>query len=96
MTSISKFIEQEIVVSSSQVINYSEKTLGLANSVARKRIQRLPIDIYKIKGICRDGQSILYHKSHWGTPEYFDALVDVLRREASQHFLLSQVFFRNY
>lgn len=88
MTSISKFIEQEIVVSSSQVINYCEKTLGLANSVARKRIQRLPIDIYKIKGICRDGQSILYHKSHWGTPEYFDALVDVLRREASQHFFV--------
>lgn len=88
MTSIEKYIDNKIVTSSSQVIEYCEETLHLTNSAARKRIQRLPIDIYKIKGICRDGQSILYHKNHWGTSEYFDTLVDVLKREASQHYFV--------
>lgn len=86
MTSIAKYIEQEIVVSSGDALLYGETSLGITNEAARKRLQRLPKDIYKIKGICRDGQSILYHKDSWGSPEFFDKLIEVLKNNAKQHY----------
>ena len=86
MTSIAKYIEQEIVVSSGDALLYGETVLGITNEAARKRLQRLPKDIYKIKGICRDGQSILYHKDSWGSPEFFDKLIEVLKNNAKQHY----------
>lgn len=86
MTSIQKYIEKEIVVSSGDVLNYAEKTLGISNETARKRLQRLPPYIYKIKSICRDKQSILYHKDNWTAPGFRDKLAVVLKNNAQQHY----------
>lgn len=88
MTNIAKYIEQEIVVSSGDVIRYAEKTLGITNEVTRKRLQRLPSYIYKIKGICRDGQSILYHKNNWINPDFLDKLTNIIKNNAYQHYVV--------
>lgn len=86
MISIEKYIESEIVVSSGDAIRYGETSLGITNEAARKRLQNLPKDIYKIKGICRAKQSILYCKDSWGSTEFFDKLIEVLKKDAQQHY----------
>lgn len=86
MTSVVKYIEQEIVVSSGDVIRYAEKELGITNEAARKKIQRLPACIYRIKGICRDRQSILYHEKNRTDSDFLDRLTEVIRNDAQQHY----------
>ena len=86
MTSIVEYIEQELVVSSGDAIRYAEKELGITNEAARKKIQRLPAYIYRIKGICRDGQSILYHKNNWTNIDFLDKLTEVIKNDAQQHY----------
>jgi len=86
VTNIVEYINREIVVSSGDVLNYCEKTLGITNEAARKRLQRLPSYIFKIKGICRDKQSILYHKDKWIDIDFLDKLVEILKNNARQHY----------
>ncbi len=86
MTSIAEYINKEIVVSSGDVLNYCEKALGITNEAARKRLQRLPSYIFKIKGICRDKQSILYNKDKWIGPDFLNKLVEILKNNARQHY----------
>ena len=86
MTGIVEYIEQELVVSSGDAIRYAEKELGITNEAARKKIQRLPAYIYRIKGICRDGQSILYHKNNWTNIDFLDKLTEVIKNDARQHY----------
>lgn len=88
MTDIEQYINNKVVVSSGMVVEYCVQTLGITEINARKRIQRLPESIYKIKGICKDNQSILYHKDKWGDEEFYDGLIDVLRVNANQHYLI--------
>lgn len=86
MTNIAKYIEQEVVITSGDAIKYAEETLGVTNEVARKRVQRLPAYIYRIKGICRNGQSILYHEDNWINPDFLDRLTDIIKNDAHQHY----------
>lgn len=86
MTSIEKYIEDKVVISSGEVLEYIEKTFGVSNDAARKRLQRLHSYIYKIKGICCDGQSILYHEKNWTNPNFLDKLPIILKDNAQQHY----------
>lgn len=86
MTNIVKFIEDEVVIASGDAVKYCIETLGVTNEAARKRLQRLPSCIYKIKGICRDGQSILYHEKNWSHPDFLDRLLDVIKNNSFQHY----------
>jgi hypothetical protein len=88
VTNIVEYIENEIVVSSGDAIKYCVETLGITNEAARKRLQRLPAYIYKVKGICRDGQSILYHEKNWNNPDFLDKLCDVIKNNSHQHYAL--------
>ena len=88
MTNIEQYINNKIVVSSGMVVEYCVQALGITEINARKRIQRLPDNICKIRGICKDNQSILYHKDNWGNEEFYDALVNVLSENANQHYLM--------
>jgi len=88
VTDIEQFIDSKVVVSSGSVVEYCVNTLRLTDTAARKRIERLPENIHKIKGICRDHQSILHYENKWGKEEYFEALVNVLQDNARQHYLI--------
>ena len=88
MTDLEKYINNEIVVTSSMVVRYCVETLCITETNARKRIQRLPETIYKIKGICKDKQSILYHKDNWGDEDFYDNLIGLLQEHAFQHYLI--------
>lgn len=86
MTELIKYIDNKIVVVSGDAIQFCEKSLGISNEAARKRIQRLPSNIFKIKGICRERQSILYHEKNWTNPDFLDRLVEIIRNHALQHY----------
>lgn len=88
MTELEQYIYDEIVTSSSSVIEYCVQNLKITEINARKRIQRLPENIFKIKGICKNNQSILYHIDKWGTEEFYTGLVEVLKENAYQHYLI--------
>ena len=88
MTELIKYIENEIIVTSGDAIKFCVKSLGISNEAARKRIQRLPSNIRKIKGICRERQSILYHEKNWMNPDFSDQLVEIIRNHATQHYAI--------
>lgn len=88
MTNLIQYIKEEIVVPSGEAIGFCMKSQNCTEDAARKRIQRLPDDIYKIKGICRDGQSILYARENWGNELFYDKLLDVLKENATQYYLI--------
>ncbi|MDD3254328.1 MAG: hypothetical protein PHH33_00575 [Parabacteroides sp.] len=88
MTDIEQYINNKVVTSSGMVVEYCVQTYGITEINARKRIQRLPESIYKIKGICKDNQSILYHKDKWGDEEFYNGLVEILHENANQHYLI--------
>ncbi len=86
MTDLEKFINNEVVVTSGMVVDYCVKTLGITEVNARKRIQRLPKSIYKVKGICKDQQSILFHVNNQNSEFFYDKLLEVLKTNANQHY----------
>lgn len=96
MTEIEKYISNKVVVTSGMVIKYCVDTLCITEANARKRVQRLPESIYKIKGICKDKQSILYHKDNWGNEEFYEILVDILQSNAFQHYAVINGLVLNY
>lgn len=88
MTNIEKIIDDKVVTSSSEVIRTCVEELGISEENARKRLERISTGIVKIKGICRNGQSILYKKGIRQDLVFYEALLDTLKESASQHYLL--------
>lgn len=88
MTQIEKYVIDQIVTSSSDVVDFCVNTLGITESNARKRIERLPSSIFKIRGICADNQSIIYHCDNWAKDDYFERLVEILSNHAKQHYAI--------
>jgi hypothetical protein len=87
VTEIEKYIKREIVTSSSDVVKYCHDELGIINdSNIRQRINRLPNNIYKIKGICSNNQSILYDCSLFCEMDFSIKLIDILKGQAQQHY----------
>jgi len=96
VTKLIKYIKNEIVVPSGDAINFCVKEYHITEENARKRIERLPDDICKFKKICRDGQSILYDRDKWNTECYFEKLIAVLKRNATQHFTVVNALRLHY
>lgn len=86
MTNLVQFIKDEVVVSSGDAIRFCVETQKISEENARKRIERLPEEIGRITGICRDRQSILYAREKWHTEQYYEKLVDVLKENATQYY----------
>ena len=59
MTEIEKYIYNQVVASSGDVIKYCVESLKITEENARKRIQRLSGSTLKNKGICKNRQVIL-------------------------------------
>ena len=96
MTNLIQFIKDEVVVSSGDAIKYCVETERINEDTARKRIERLPEEIEKIRGVCRDGQSILYARENWHTEGYFEKLVDVLETNAVQYYSIINALRLHY
>lgn len=97
MTNLEQFIYNEIVTTSSEVVDYCVNTLKITEVNARKRIQRLnPEVFYKFKGICSKGKSILYHKDQWTDDRYYDNLLLLLRKHAKQHYFILNAIKLHY
>lgn len=88
MTTIEQFIDKEVVTTSSAVIDFCIKELNISEVNARKHIQRLPEHIFKIKGICKNKQSILYKSNVSKNKVFYDALLSTLQCNAQQHYLV--------
>lgn len=88
MTKISNYIKNKTVTVSSDVVSYCVNILGITETNARKRIQRLPVHILKIKGICSNKQSIIYLRDNWAKDDYFEKLVVLLSNHAKQHYAI--------
>ena len=88
MTNLIQYIKNEIVVSSGDAINYCIDNNKIKEDNARKRIQRLPDEIGKIKGVCCNGQSILFVREKWNTEQYYLKILKVLEENAIQHYLI--------
>ena len=88
MTYIKKFIANKVVTSSSEVVRTCVEELGISEENARKRLERISTGIVKIKGICRNGQSILYIEGIRQDSTFHEALLDTLEKSATQHYLL--------
>ena len=96
MTSLVQFIKDEVVVSAGDAIRFCVETQKISEENARKRIERLPEEIGRIKGICRDRQSILYDREKWHTEQYFEKLVDVLEVNAIQYYSIIRALHLHY
>ena len=97
MTNLIEYIKDEIVVSSGDAIEFCVNNYHITEESARKRIERLPSDeIYKIKGICRDGQSILYARDNWNSGSYYEKLMVVLKENAIQHYVVINALQLHY
>ncbi len=88
MTNIEKIIADKVVTSSSEVIRTCVEEFGISEENARKRLERISTGIVKIKGICRNGQSILYKEGIRQDLVFYEALLDTLKKSANQHYLL--------
>ncbi len=96
MTKLEKYIDNEIVTTSAEVVDYCVNTLHLTNEAARQRIRRLPDTIYKIKGICSDNKSIIYRTDNWGDEDFCDKLETILKNHAKQHYYIIAALRANY
>lgn len=96
MTDLIKYIKNKVVVSSGDAIDFCVKQYHIKVETARKRIERLPDDICKIKKICRDGQSILYARDNWNTDTYYERLIAVLKENAIQHYTIVNALRLHY
>ena len=88
MTEIEKYIYNQVVASSGDVIKYCVESLKITEENARKRIQRLSGSTLKIKGICKNRQVILYNKDRISDENFYETLIDVLKNNAFQHYLI--------
>ena len=81
------YIKQEGPLLSSQLITYYEDE-NTSKDAIRKRLERLPESIGRIRGFFKDNQTFFYHKEQQFTEKYFSVLIESLKTSAKQHYCI--------
>ena len=81
------YIKQKGPLLSSQLIKYYEDG-STGKDAIRKRLERLPKSIGRIRGFFKDNQTFFYYKEQQFTERYFYALIESLKTSAKQHYCI--------
>ena len=81
------YIKQEGPLLSSELIRFY-KDGNTSMDAIRKRLERLPESIGRIKGFFKDNQTFFYHKEQQFTEKYFNALIESLKTSAKRHYCI--------
>jgi len=81
------YIKQKGPLLSSQLITYYEDE-NTSKDAIRKRLERLPESIGRIRGFFKDNQTFFYHKEQQFTEKYFSVLIESLKTSAKQHYCI--------
>ena len=81
------YIKQKGRLLSSQLIKYYEDG-STGKDAIRKRLERLPKSIGRIRGFFKDNQTFFYYKEQQFTERYFYALIESLKTSAKQHYCI--------
>ena len=81
------YIKQKGPLLSSQLITYYEDE-NTSKDAIRKRLERLPESIGRIRGFFKDNQTFFYHKEQQSTEKYFSILIESLKTSAKQHYCI--------
>ena len=84
MTKLENYIKKKGGIISGDLARYIEKSQGVSNDTARKRIQRLGSPIHKLTGLFSDRKSFIYHADNYQNQEYYSDLIKAFKTNAKR------------
>lgn len=66
------------------------KEKSISKDAARKRLSRIKIGVYRVRGLFADGQILFFDKEIYGTEDYYSGLSRAFRKAGKQYNIILQ------
>jgi hypothetical protein len=91
VTYLEKYIEEKGPVLSGELLEMLVNTgKSVSKEAARKQLSRLKGNVYRVRGLFKDGQILFYNKDIYGTEEYHFGLINALKKAGKQYYTILQ------
>ncbi len=91
MTNLEQFIKNNGPILSGDLLEVlTTGANAISNEAARKRLSRVKGDVFKTRGLFKDGQILFHDKEISGTEEYYSGVSKALKKAGKQYHIIIQ------